>query len=119
MVNLAQQVYDSSCGWIRPRCHHDKVVGITSHLFSITTPLLVFIKEDFGISLLEASWITSCWIIGGMLGSLVFGWVGDTYGRRTTFMVTIIWSSTSTCIASWVPNFYAFLFFHAMTSYDS
>jgi MFS family permease len=84
---------------------------------SVLTPLLVFLKEDFKLGVLQSSFITSSWIAGGFIGAIFFGWIGDRYGRRLTFLVAILCSSIATGIAAVSPHFNMFLFFHAMTAY--
>jgi len=42
--------------------------------------------------------------------------IGDKYGRKKTFIITILWYSVCTIITALSPNFYMFLIFRALTS---
>lgn len=42
---------------------------------SIMSPLLVKIQHNFNITdVVQASWMTTVWSIGGIFGALLFGW---------------------------------------------
>jgi MFS family permease len=64
----------------------------------------------------QQSLISSVWTFGGMFGALLFGWICDSYGRKSTFMLTLIMYSIGTLITSLAPNFIFFLIFRGLTS---
>jgi MFS family permease len=43
------------------------------------------IKDDY-----QQSLISSVWTFGGVFGALLFGWVCDAFGRKSTFMLTLV-----------------------------
>ncbi|KAJ3389442.1 hypothetical protein HDU92_001016 [Lobulomyces angularis] len=66
---------------------------------SILSSVLNLIKEDFNVtSVTEASLMTSVWLIGGMVGAIFFGWVGDRVGVAGEY------SAVTSSIAEFVPS---------------
>ena len=78
--------------------------------------MLGMIQTEFNMNIEEASWLTGSWLLGAMVGSLLFGWIGDRYGRKKTFIITILWYSICTVITACSPNKYFFFIFRALTS---
>ena len=69
------------------------------------------INDDY-----QQSLISSVWTAGGVFGALLFGWVCDAYGRKSTFMFTLVMYSIGTLITSISPSFLFFLIFRGLTS---
>ena len=85
---------------------------------SISTSSIAQIGSTFGLpeGSLEQASITSVWTFGGIFGSLLFGYICDVFGRKTTFLLTLIMYSVFTAITACSPTFWFFLLFRALTS---
>ena len=64
----------------------------------------------------ERTWITAVWTFGGRFGALIFGYVCDLYGRKTTFLMTLIMYSVFTLITAMSPVYWFFLLARGLTS---
>lgn len=83
----------------------------------ISTSSIRVISDTFSITdSTRQNLITSVWTTGGFVGSLLFGWVCDSYGRKWTFMLTLIMYSFFTICTSLAWSFETFLVFRALTS---
>lgn len=51
------------------------IVGIAEGLFNVM--FVIFVSQNLGGGALEFGWLTSAQAIGGLMGGLVIGWVGD------------------------------------------
>lgn len=65
-------------------------------------------KEDFSLSGLEIGYLGSCFPVGLMLGTFIFGFIGDRYGRMYSFKTTV-------CISALFSFFLMFSFNPIMT----
>lgn len=62
------------------------------------------LAEEYGISRSTAAWLPLVALIGTTVGSFVWGWLADVYGRRVSILLsTILFVSTSICGA--MPQF--------------
>ncbi|XP_038075240.1 organic cation transporter protein-like [Patiria miniata] len=81
------------------------------------------INEDFSLVCDRQdlpAYAQSVWFAGLLVGSLVWGSVGDWIGRRRTFILTVILVTISSTVTSFVPNFTAYAamrFFTAACAY--
>ncbi|XP_038075653.1 organic cation transporter protein-like [Patiria miniata] len=81
------------------------------------------INEDFSLVCDRQdlpAYAQSVWFAGLLVGSLVWGSVGDWIGRRKTFILTVILVTISSTVTSFVPNFTAYAamrFFTAASGY--
>jgi len=64
----------------------------------------------------EASLLVSAWLVGIMVGSLLFGYCADRFGRRRLFVLTLVLYSTFTVISALSPGYSAFLVFRFLTA---
>jgi MFS family permease len=78
------------------------VLGVLQKLWQVTTS--------------EASLLVSVWLIGIMIGALLFGYCADRFGRRRLFIVTLLFYSVFTVISALSPGYYAFLVFRFLTA---
>jgi MFS family permease len=78
------------------------VLGILQKLWQVTTS--------------EASLLVSVWLIGIMIGALLFGYCADRFGRRQLFIITLLVYSTFTVISALSAGYYAFLVFRFLTA---
>ncbi|HYW04638.1 MAG TPA: MFS transporter [Gammaproteobacteria bacterium] len=78
------------------------VLGLLKHLWHITSG--------------QASLLVSVWLIGIMLGAVLFGYFADRYGRRRLFVATLLLYSAFTVISALSPGYYWFLAFRFLTA---
>lgn len=64
----------------------------------------------------EASLLVSAWLVGIMIGSLLFGYCADRFGRRRLFVLTLLLYSAFTVISALSPGYRAFLVFRFLTA---
>lgn len=74
----------------------------------VTAPAIV---EDWQIGSAAAlGYVFSAVLIGTMFGTLIFGWIGDRYGRKTALVIGCVWiglSSLATVFTSNVSELFA------------
>ncbi|HLI11259.1 MAG TPA: MFS transporter [Alphaproteobacteria bacterium] len=78
------------------------VLGVLQRLWQVTTA--------------EASLLVSVWLIGIMIGALLFGYAADRFGRRRLFVVTLLVYATFTVVSALSPGYDAFLVFRFLTA---
>jgi MFS family permease len=73
--------------------------------------------QTLGLSSTEIGGAASTYVIGAVLGAIIFGWLTDRFGRRMVFYVTLIvyLLGVLSTAASW--NFASFAFFRAITGF--
>lgn len=64
----------------------------------------------------QASLMVSAWLVGIMVGALLFGYLADRFGRRRLFIVTLLIYSTFTVVSALSPGYGAFLVFRFLTA---
>jgi MFS family permease len=57
----------------------------------------------------------SAYVVGAVLGALIFGWLTDRFGRRFVFYVTLIVYLTGVMLTALSWNFWSFAAFRALT----
>ncbi|HVC20219.1 MAG TPA: MFS transporter [Vicinamibacterales bacterium] len=65
---------------------------------------------------LEASTLVTVWLLGIMIGALLFGYLADRFGRRRLFVLTLLLYSTFTVVSALSPGYWAFLVFRFLTA---
>jgi MFS family permease len=59
----------------------------------------------------------TCYLVGAVLGSLVFGYLTDRYGRKRLFIVTLCWYVAATLLTAFSWNEPSFLAFRFLTGF--
>lgn len=72
------------------------------------SPALHLSDAQVGIS-------ASAYVLGAVLGSLVFGWLADRLGRKKLFTLTLAVYLVATAATAFSPNFWMFLLFRFFT----
>jgi MFS family permease len=72
-------------------------------------------RDTLGLSVGQIGNAASAYVIGAVIGALIFGWLTDRFGRRTVFYATLIVYLAGVLLtaASW--NFISFALFRAIT----
>src|SRR5579884_2380695 len=68
-----------------------------------------------GFSAAEIGAIASFYLIGAILGALVFGWLTDRYGRRLFFFITLATYLLGVLLSAFAWNFWSFALFRFIT----
>jgi MFS family permease len=94
-------------------------LGITWILDGLEVTLVGSLAPAIGKSLrLDAGQIgltASAYILGAVLGALVFGRLTDTFGRRRLFTITVAVYLMATIASGFAPNFWWFMLFRFLT----
>ena len=78
------------------------VLGVLQKLWRLTTA--------------ETSLIVSVWLIGIMVGAILFGYCADRFGRRRLFILTLLVYSGFTVVSALAPGYGAFLALRFLTA---
>src|SRR5438874_4262602 len=82
--------------------------------FFLVTFVLVPIGHDFGESIPKVAFAITLTLMMRPVGALIFGWLGDKFGRRIPLMADIIFYSVMELCTAFAPNFTVFLIFRAL-----
>ncbi len=63
----------------------------------------------------QVGYAASCYLIGAVTGSLVFGWLTDRIGRKKMFTITVLVYLLATIASGLAWNFWSFALFRAIT----
>jgi len=80
--------------------------------------LLTFVVRDvsaeFSVSIVKVTFAITLTLMMRPLGALIFGLLGDRFGRRVPLMVDIIFYSVMELLTAFSPNYTVFLIFRAL-----
>jgi MFS transporter, SHS family, lactate transporter len=82
--------------------------------FFLVTFVLVPIGHDFGRSIPKVAFAITLTLMMRPVGALIFGWLGDKFGRRIPLMGDIIFYSVMELLTAFAPNFTVFLILRAL-----
>ena len=82
--------------------------------FFLVTFVLVPLGHDFGRSIPKMAFAITLTLMMRPVGALIFGWLGDKFGRRIPLMVDIIFYSVMELLTAFAPNFTVFLILRAL-----
>jgi SHS family lactate transporter-like MFS transporter len=82
--------------------------------FFLVTFVLVPIGHDFGQSIPKVASAITLTLMMRPIGALIFGWLGDKFGRRIPLMADIIFYSVMELLTAIAPNFTVFLILRAL-----
>jgi MFS transporter, SHS family, lactate transporter len=82
--------------------------------FFLVTFVLVPIGHDFGESIPKVAFAITLTLMMRPFGALIFGWLGDKFGRRIPLMADIIFYSVMELLTAFAPNFTVFLILRAL-----
>jgi SHS family lactate transporter-like MFS transporter len=82
--------------------------------FFLLTFVLIPVSAEFGRSVSEVAFAITLTLLMRPLGALIFGFLGDKFGRRIPLMVDIIFFSVMELVTAFAPNFTVFLICRAL-----
>jgi SHS family lactate transporter-like MFS transporter len=82
--------------------------------FFLVTFVLIPIGHDFGQSIPKVAFAITLTLMMRPIGALIFGWLGDKFGRRIPLMADIIFYSVMELLTALAPNFTVFLILRAL-----
>jgi SHS family lactate transporter-like MFS transporter len=82
--------------------------------FFLLTFVVTRIASDFNRSIVDVAGAITLTLVCRPLGALIFGWIGDRYGRRTPMMIDIALFSVIELLTAFSPNFTVFLILRAL-----
>lgn len=104
MTSAARRTFIASfLGWM-----------LDSFDFLLLTFVLTRIAVTFDRSIAEVAGALTLTLACRPIGALVFGWLGDRYGRRTPLMIDIACYSVIQLLTAFSPNFTTFLILRAL-----
>lgn len=83
---------------------------------NIIGSVLGILQKLWQVTAEQASLLISVWLIGIMIGAVVFGYCADRFGRRRLFILTLLVYSGFTVLSALSPGYYAFLAFRFLTA---
>ena len=98
------------CGW-----HTTILAGLGFAWFldsleaSIIGSVLGILKKLWSFTPVQGSLTVSTWLVGIMVGTLLFGYLADKYGRKKMFILTLVWYAGFTALAAFSPNVWFFI----------
>src|SRR5436189_5925456 len=73
--------------------------------FFLLTFVFAAVAQDFGRTVPEVAFASMLTLMFRPLGALIFGYLGDRYGRRTPLMIDIIFYSVIELATAFSPTF--------------
>ena len=78
--------------------------------------VLGILKKLWQVTDVQASALVTVWLLGIMIGALLFGYLADRFGRRKLFILTLLLYSSFTVISAISPGYYFFMTFRFLTA---
>jgi SHS family lactate transporter-like MFS transporter len=82
--------------------------------FFLLTFVFSAVAREFGITVPEVAFASMLTLMFRPLGALLFGFLGDRFGRRIPLMLDIVFYSVIELLTAFSPNFTAFLILRAL-----
>lgn len=82
--------------------------------FFLLTFVLSPVGKEFGRSIEQVTFAITLTLMMRPVGALIFGWLGDRFGRRIPLMIDIVFYSVVELLTAFAPNFETFLFLRAL-----
>ncbi len=90
------------------------VALLVNYVETMVIPGVPTIQKDFATTATIASWITSAYLIVGSAVSPLFGKLGDIYGKKKMFLISLIFYMIGVSLAGFSPSIYFLLFARAL-----
>ncbi len=86
------------------------VALLVNYVETMVIPGVPTIQHDFATTATIASWITSAYLIVGSAVSPLFGKMGDIYGKKKMFLISLIFYMAGVGLAGFAPSIWVLLF---------
>jgi MFS family permease len=86
------------------------VALLVNYVETMVLPGIPTIQKFFSTTSTIASWITSAYLIVGAAVSPLFGKLGDSYGKKKMFLVSLLFYMAGVAVAGFSPSIYFLLF---------
>ncbi len=83
---------------------------------NIVGSVLGVIQGVFHLNAAQASWVVSIWLIGIMVGAILFGYLADRFGRKRLFILTLALYSFFTVLTALSPSYFFLMLFRFLTA---
>lgn len=83
---------------------------------NIIGSVLGILKNLWQFTPLQGSLTVSLWLIGIMVGAVVFGYLSDHTGRKKVFLLTLVWYGLFTVACAFSNNIWVFIFLRFMAA---
>ncbi len=83
---------------------------------SIIGSVLGILKKIWVFTPLQGSLTVSVWLVGIMLGAVIFGYLSDKLGRKPMFILTLLWYALFTVACAFSPDIWWFIGFRFMAA---
>jgi EmrB/QacA subfamily drug resistance transporter len=90
------------------------VALLVNYVETMVIPGVPTIQKDFATTATIASWITSSYLIVGSAVSPLFGKLGDIYGKKKMFLISLVFYMVGVGLAGFSPSIYFLLFARAL-----
>lgn len=81
----------------------------------LVSVVLKSMAKSLDISVVQSSWLVSSFLVGALVGALIFGYLADKYGRKKMFFITLLLYSLGTFLTGFANNFEIAVFFRFLT----
>ncbi len=90
------------------------VALLVNYVETMVIPGVPTIQKDFATTATIASWITSAYLIVGSAVSPLFGKLGDIYGKKRMFLISLVFYIVGVGVAGFSPSIYFLIFARAL-----
>ena len=90
------------------------VALLVNYVETMVIPGVPTIQKDLATTATIASWITSSYLIVGSAVSPLFGKLGDIYGKKRMFLVSLVFYMAGVGLAGFSPSIYFLIFARAL-----
>jgi len=82
------------------------MITLINYVETMVIPALPTIEKDFSTTATTVAWVTSAYLVVGAIASPIFGKLGDRYGKKKVYLISITFYSLAVLIAGFSPNIY-------------
>ncbi|AKV74134.1 MULTISPECIES: MFS transporter [Metallosphaera] len=83
---------------------------LVNYVETMVIPALPKIEDQFSTTATTVAWVTSAYLIVGAVASPIFGKLGDRYGKKKVYLISIGFYSLAVLMAGFSPNIYFLIF---------
>lgn len=82
------------------------MLTLINYVETMVIPALPKIEDQFSTTATTVAWVTSAYLIVGAVASPIFGKLGDRYGKKKIYLISIVFYSIAVLLAGFSPNIY-------------